>query len=69
MATLPDAVFDNVRISLPDQFLAGIPVPGLSGVFSPDLASTVRLGTPSGLRDGPWLTPSDLLTTHHVIRC
>lgn len=68
-ATLPDVVFDHARVSLPDQFFADISVPGLSGIFSPDLASTTRLSAPSGLRDGPWLTPSDLLTTHHVIRC
>ena len=68
-ATLSDAVVDHARVSLPDQFLPDLSVPGLSGVFSPDLASMTRLTAPSGLRDGPWLTPSDLLTTHHVIRC
>ena len=35
----------------------------------PHVTSLTPSRATTGLRDGPWLSASDLLTTHHVIRC
>jgi len=68
-ATLPDAVPDNARVLPSADSPAAVLSLDAVGVFSADLSAPVRLGSATGLRVGPWLTASDLLSTHHVIRC
>lgn len=68
-AVLPDVVTDNAREWSPEQVAAGVSAPELPAIFSPDFAARNRPGVPPGLRDGPWLSAGDLLSTHHVIRC
>lgn len=65
---LAEAVPDTARAWSPDDassFVASLPE---FGVFA-DAALTAQPRTSTGLRDGPWLTAHDILTTHHVIRC
>lgn len=68
-ATLPDAVPDNARVLPSADLPSAVLSLGVVGLFSVDLLATNRHGPLTGGRDGPWLTASDLLSLHHVIRC
>lgn len=67
-AGLAEVVPDAARAWSPDDAPALVaPLPEF-GVFA-DALLAVRPRITTGLRDGPWLSSHDLLTTHHVIRC
>ena len=68
-AVLSDAVSDDAREWSSEPVVAGVSAPELPAIFTPDLAALNRPDVPTGLRDGPWLSAGDLLSTHHVIRC
>ena len=64
-----DVFTDHARgWSLEQDFSASLAFDGPSQL-APVITSLTRPRATTGLRDGPWLSASDLLTTHHVIRC
>lgn len=69
-AALPDALPDEARAwSAADAWsLAFLSVDATSLHPACSVAPTGP-SISAGLRDGPWLSASDLLSTHHVIRC
>lgn len=65
----PDVFTDHSRERTLEQvFSASLAFDGPS-LLLPHVTSLTRPRATTGLRDGPWLSASDLLTTHHVIRC
>lgn len=66
--SLSSVVPDEARLWTLDSPISLIALDAL-GLRCNEVASLPRPSAPVGLRDGPWLTTSDLLTTHHVIRC
>jgi hypothetical protein len=64
-----DVFTDHARgWSLEQVFSASLAFDGPSEL-APVITSLTRPRATTGLRDGPWLSASDLFTTHHVIRC
>ncbi|WP_143393615.1 hypothetical protein [Fimbriiglobus ruber] len=51
-----------------DQVFSVCPI-GVLDLSAHDMTSLAQPQAVAGLRDGPWLSASDLISAHHVIRC
>lgn len=68
-AVFPSAVPDETRAwSFLDVSSSALAL-DTAGILTATHKVSTRPTISAGLRDGPWLSAGDLLTTHHIIRC